>query len=597
MRKLLSLVLATVLCLGLVTTGTAQTVSELPRHETMYFGGMQWSPINTWNPIGTRPNNGMAIQYLTMGAPSIMFETLYMFNILDGSLVPLLADGDYQWNDTMTELSVKLKAAAKWSDGTPITSEDVKKTFDIGVKTGNSLGVAYDAYIAEIKVVDDKNFIVAAKTTKDGKPVNPIILLDYLVGTYVAQKAWIEKVEARCASTTEILNDKAMDVVWSGPYTRYFDDTQKVVYIRDDNYWGQDPSMWGKLPVPKYLSHAFYANNAASETAFKAGEIDVNQQFIPNVQDLWLKDGLPISTYMSQPPYGICLQMPTAYYNMNIPALKDNVALRKAIAIAVDYDAIIANAMTNQSPSFQEVPRSLMNPTEAEQKLYDHEAVKDLQWTGNDIEGAKKLLDDAGIVDTDGDGFRDLNGEKLSFNACCPNGWTDWMAAMEVVAAAGEKIGIEITTNFPDWSVYSTVYTNPDQTEYAIFMQGTHAAAPSQPWGRIRQLMGKDLVGKQNNNIGNYGQFVSDEADAVIQQIPLTTDEAELKQLYTEAVRIYLTEVPSFSLMYRPGRFFAVNESVWTNFPEAGDGRNIPPSCCTEGYGIAALYELQPVNP
>jgi len=253
--------------------------------------------------------------------------------------------------------------------------------------------------------------------------------------------------------------------------------------------------------------------------------------------------------------------------------------------------------MTNQSPSFRDVPRSLMNPTEAEQKMYDHEAVKDLQWAGNDIEGAKKLLDEAGIVDTDGDGIRDLDGKKLSFNACCPNGWTDWMAAMEVVAAAGEKIGVEITTNFPDWSTYMTVYTNPDQTQYDIFMQGTNAAAPSQPWGRVRQLMGKDLVGRKNNNIGNYGQFVSDEAEAIIQKIPHTTDEAELKRLYTEAVRIYLTEVPSFSLMYRPGRFFAVNESVWTNYPEAGDGRNIPPSCCTEGYGIAALYDMQPVNP
>ena len=75
----------------------------------------------------------------------------------------------------------------------------------------------------------------------------------------------------------------------------------------------------------------------------------------------------------------------------------DQVAVRKAIAMAVDYDTIIANAMTNQSPTFAQVPRSVMNPTAGEQALYDHDAVKDLQWVGNDIEGAKKLLDDAGI--------------------------------------------------------------------------------------------------------------------------------------------------------------------------------------------------------
>ncbi len=49
----------------------------------------------------------------------IMFETLYLYDMLDGKQYPLLADGDYVWNDARTEVTVKLKAAAKWSDGTP----------------------------------------------------------------------------------------------------------------------------------------------------------------------------------------------------------------------------------------------------------------------------------------------------------------------------------------------------------------------------------------------------------------------------------------------------------------------------------------------
>ncbi len=50
------------------------------------------------------------------------------------------------------------------------------------------------------------------------------------------------------------------------------------------------------------------------------------------------------------------------------------------------------------------------------------------------------------------------------------------------------------------------------------------------------------------------------------------TDEAELKDAYTELVKIYLTDIPSFTLMYRPQSFHAVNESVWTGFPHEGDG-------------------------
>ena len=568
--------------------------TELPRNETLYFAGQQWGTVNSWNVIGTNQNNAMAIAGGASGYRTLMFETLYMYNPLDGQLYPLLADGDYAWNADQTELTVKIKDAAKWSDGTPVTAADVKRTFDIGVEIGNGTGTGNKAYIAEI-VADGNTVIIKSHVTADGKPVNPLKLLDFLTGTPIAQAAWIDTVYARNnGDATAILNDPGEDVVWSGPYTKYYADDQKVVLIRDDNYWGQDASMWGKLPVPKYIAHAIYADNPAGEAALKAGEVDVCQQFIGNIQNLWLEDGLPISTYYEEAPYGVCLTMPTAWYNMNMPVLAENAALRKAIAMAVDYDSIIANAMTNQSPSFSDVPRSLMNPTAGEQALYDHDAVADLQWAGMDYEGANALLDEAGIVDTDGDGWREWNGEKISLNAVCPNGWTDWQASMELVAAAGENIGIEITTLYPEYSIYQTVFTNPNQTEYAIFMWSPEAASPSNPWHRVNQFLGSEFVGVENNWSGNWGQYVNEEADALIKQIPTTTDQAKLVELYTELTKIYLTEVPSFSLMYRPSVFHAVNESVWTNFPS--DENGIPPMDCTDGYGIAALYILENVG-
>ena len=598
MKKLAALLLAMILALSLGLTAQAETVTELPRNETLYFAGQQWGTVNSWNVIGTNQNNAMAIAGGIAGYRTLMFETLYMYNFMDGSLTGLLADGDYAWNEDMTELSVKIKDAAKWSDGTDVTAQDVARTFEIGVEIGNGTGTSYGAYIAGIDAVDDKNLVIRAALNDAGQPVNPLKLLDFLSGVPVAQAAWIDTVvERNGGDAVAILNDAGDDVVWSGPYTRYFADDTKVVLIRDDNYWGQDASMWGKLPVPKYIAHAIYADNPAGETALKAGEVDVCQQFIGNVQNLWLQDGLPISTYYEEAPYGVCLTMPTAWYNMNIPMLKESAALRKAIAIAVDYDSIIANAMTNQSPSFNDAPRSLMNPTEGEQALYDHEAVKDLQWAGNDIEGAIALLDEAGIVDSDSDGWREYNGEKISLNAVCPNGWTDWQASMEIVAAAGAKIGVEITTLYPEYSIYQTVFTNPNQTEYAIFMWSPDGAGPSMPWGRINQFFSSSFVGVENNWSGNWGQYVNERADELLSIIPMTTDAEELKAMYTELVEIYLTEVPSFSLMYRPSVFHAVNESVWTNFPTGDDGRNIPPADCTDGYGIAALYELELVNP
>ena len=307
---------------------------------------------------------------------------------------PLLADGDYTWNDARTELTFKLKPAAKWSDGTPVTADDVAYTWATHVKYNTPTGASNVDYIADIVAVDPQTVVVKAKLDDAGKAVNPLLVAAYVSSNYVIQKAWTQALEERTGGdATALMADPAEDVVYSGPYHKYFTDDSKVVLVRDDNYWGQDASMWGKLPAPKYLAHVIYKDNAAGTTALQAGEVDVSQQFNSNVQDLWLKDNLPISTYLPDAPYGIGASLPTAFYNLKAPGL-DQLAVRKAIAIAVDYPTIIANAMTNQSATFDQVPRSLMNPTPGEQAAYDHDAVKDLQWVGNDIEGAKKLLEE-----------------------------------------------------------------------------------------------------------------------------------------------------------------------------------------------------------
>jgi peptide/nickel transport system substrate-binding protein len=531
----------------------------------------------------------------------LMFETPYVYNMITGEQIPLLADGPYTWNDARTEITFKLKSAAHWSDGTPVTADDVAYTWDANLKYETGVGVGAKDFIETIEAVDPQTVVVKAKLDDSGNAINPLEVAHYLSNNYVIQKAWTQTLEARSADATAFKADTAEDVVYSGPYHKYFADDTKVVLIRDDNYWGQDASMFGKLPVPKYLGHTIFKDNAAGFTALQAGEVDVSQQFNSNIQDLWLKDNLPVSTYLPEAPYGIGASLPTAFYNLKSPGL-DQVAVRKAIAIAVDYDTIIANAMTNQSATFDQVPRSIMNPTAGEQNLYDQDAVKDLQWAGKDFEGAKKLLDDAGIVDTDGDGWREYKGQKLSYVATCPNGWSDWQAAIEVVAAAGKEIGIEITTNYPEWSVYQTVVTVSDKPlpeGYDIFMMWSDGAGPTQPYSRVRHLLSSEYVGMASNWNGNWGQYSNPEVDTLIKAIPSETDPDKLKEIYTELTKIYLTDVPSFTLMYRPQSFHAVNESVWTNFPHEGDGTNppVPPLDLMDGWSVAGLYNLELVNP
>jgi peptide/nickel transport system substrate-binding protein len=574
--------------------------NTLPRNETLYFNGQQWNPVVCWNPYSSSCNNAMAI---TQGdsARVTMFETPYLYNMLDGKVYPLLADGDFAWNDAKTELTFKIKPAAKWSDGTPVTADDVAYTWATHVKYNTPTGAGNKDYIDTIEATDPQTVVVKAKLGEDGKALNPLLVQAYVSSNYVIQKAWTQTLEARVGDdATKFLADPSEDVVYSGPYHKFFTDDTKVVLVRDDKYWGQDASMFGKLPAPKYLAHTIFKDNAAGSVALAQGEVDVSQQFNSNVQVLWLNYGLPVSTYLPEAPYGIGASLPTAFYNLKSPGL-DQQCIRKAIAIAVDYPTIIANAMTNQSATFDQVPRSLMNPTPGEQAMYDHDAVKDLQWVGNDIEGAKKILDDCGVTDSDGDGWREYNGKKLAYTATCPNGWSDWQAAIEVVAAAGKKIGIDITTNYPEWGVYQTVVTKSDTDlpeGYDIFMMWSAGAGPTMPWGRIRNLLSSEWIGMSSNWNGNWGLYSNPKVDELIKAIPNETDEAKLKEMYTELVKIYLTDIPSFTLMYRPQAFHTVNESVWTGFPHQDDGTTppVPPLDLTDGWSIAGLYNLELVN-
>ena len=572
-------------------------VTTLPRNETLFFGGLMWSPVGAWTPFHSNTAN-FSINEVGGGSRTPIYETAYMYNTLTDELLPLLADGPFQWNDAMTEITYKIKPAAYWSDGTKITAHDAAFTWYFGQFTPGNRS-EWNDYISDVVALDDET--VAVRAVMAGNvPAFAKQVERYIYQSYILQKDWLEKVlERNNRDPAAIGQDEGLDFVWSGPYTRYFTDDTRIVLIRDDGYWGQHESMWGKLPAPKFLAALRYADNSAIAAALAAGDIDVCQAFVANVHLMWEEQGLPVSTYLDRPPYGIPANMPTAHFNLAVPVLRDNVELRRAIAYAVDYEAIIASAMTNQSPTFAQVPRSLFVPG-TEQDLYDRNAVSHLQWVGSQIDEANRMLDETGKFPRGADGFRTYEGQRISFVASCPTGWSDWEASLEIVAAAGEAIGIEITTNFVSEGEFwdFTTAEPPNENTPGIFMFWTPSLSRVSGWDRMRWLIGSNNFDEWPHNWAgaNYSLYQNPRADEIIRLIPITSDPAALRALYTEAVEIYLTDVPSFSLMYRPDMFHSVNESVWTGFTEQGDGRNVPPLNCLNGVAISDLYNLRLVG-
>jgi peptide/nickel transport system substrate-binding protein len=150
------------------TAAPASDPNALPRNETLYFNGQQWNAVACWNPYSSSCNNAMAIAQGD-NARVTMFETPYLYNMLDGKQYPLLADGDFTWDEGMTQLTFKIKPAAKWSDGTPVTAEDVAYTWATHVKYSTPTAAGNVDYIDTIEALDPQTVVIKAKLGDDGK--------------------------------------------------------------------------------------------------------------------------------------------------------------------------------------------------------------------------------------------------------------------------------------------------------------------------------------------------------------------------------------------------------------------------------------------
>lgn len=159
-------------------TEETTTAGSTPRNETLYFAGQQWGTINDWNPMSANSNNAMAIAQSDISRV-LIYETLFMYNMIDGSMHGLLAT-DYEWNEDQTELTVHMNPDAKWNDGTALTAEDVAYTFDTHVKYSSATGVDYANYIDSVEAVDEGTVVFHAKCDDAGVSINPLKVLEYL---------------------------------------------------------------------------------------------------------------------------------------------------------------------------------------------------------------------------------------------------------------------------------------------------------------------------------------------------------------------------------------------------------------------------------
>ena len=573
MKKVVLLVF---LCLAVnILAVSVSPTKQIPRDETLYVCGYQWGPPTSWNPHGgviTWPCQGGNDGHI------LVYETLFMLNLLTGELEPLLGEL-YEWTDDLT-LKVTLQEGAHWQDGEPLTVDDVVYSFELGERYSLSYSVVWE-HLEKVYKEDERTVIFRMN------PDNPnrLTLLDQLRSVYVVpEHIWGPLETEYNYDIKEIRSFKNEDPIGSGPYKLYYHASDRIILERYDDYWGV--KLFGKLPNPRYIVHPVFKSNEAGNLALEKGDVDVSQQFIPRIWEMWEKKNLPVGTWYNEIPYHIPGSIPAIIFNIHQYPLSVP-EVRRAIAYAIDYSKISVFAMTQYSPL---VRSSLILPYGAEAEFFDEELVEEYGWSYNPLKSIE-ILESIGCTKGSDGIYRMPDGTRLGpFQIECPHGWTDWMASIQIVAQSARKIGIDLQTYFPDAPVH---FDDAQSGNFDIVMMLPAGwPGPTQPWSRFQFAMYSEVPPIGKLAFSNYGRYSNPAVDELIEEIAMVTDVQELKKLYGELDKIFMQDIPIIPLEYRPWKFYEYNEKHWKGFPTA-ENPYAPPTPIIAA-GVKMLYQIEP---
>jgi peptide/nickel transport system substrate-binding protein len=544
----------------------AAVVGELPRNETLYIGGFQWGPPTTFNPYGTTP------AWPATGSQMHIYEALFAFNLHTGALDPLLGK-ELSWPDPKTAV-VSLHPGTTWQDGQPLTADDVVYTFQLGKTYKDFAFSVLWNYVSEVTAKDDRTIQISLNPDK----LNPGVVKQYLSTVFIVPKhIWQDREKG--GSPTNVTD---LEPVGSGPYKLQAASPERVILARNDSYWGT--AVFG-TPRPRYLVHPIFKSNDDGNLAFQRGELDLSQQFAPQIWQMWERQKLPVGTWFKQEPYHLPGSIPIMHVNVQKKGL-DDPKVRRALAYAINYQQIATTAMSRYS-----VPAkpSLLVPGGIEQKFMDDAAISANGWS-YDPKKATQILEGELGAKKGGDGVYALpDGTRLGpWKVMCPYGWTDWMTALELVSQGAKAVGMDITTEFPEAPIVNTRVGNGD---FDLVMWGVSGVNAASPWLRFRDILDNRGVPPPGQRaFWDFNRYANPQVANLLDQAAAAS-EADQKRLYGELDKLFEQDVPVIPLMYRPLEFYEFNESVWTGFPTA-ENPTAPPT--QSGAGIKLLYLIQP---
>lgn len=532
-----------------------------PQQNARAQGGdaLVWSFIGDFSTL----NPALATDGNSLVASAVIFENIFRVDPDTGLPLPNLASWDLS-EDGLT-YTFTLQEGLVWSDGVPITSADVKFTYDAIMSDAvQSPRKADVAAIASFEVVDERTYVVtlaAPNCTIWGSAFASIVPLP------------AHKFAADFSDFMTSAFNTAPDV-GSGPYL--FEERAAGEYLRlkaNPLYRLGEP----KIPA---LVFRILADPATLNQAVQTSSVDY--AFMYPEDFMQIPDASMVNTYIfpnnNTPIVLMNYQDPTdpkpAYdENGNLNELVPNkffadIRVRQAVAMGYDKGALAIVSGEGSVP--------LTGPiTPAWYNTYDMSAIEPWPY---DPERAKALLEEAGWVDTDGDGVREKDGVKFEVDLAYSPLVTLWSNIAAVLQDQLGQIGIKVNVNSMEWSAYLSEVLLPAKYDLTIVGFGG---------GTVIDGIAYNLLYSKNaipNGGFNLVSYINPEMDRLLDQARTMPGCAveDLQPLYQQIQQIARDDVP-YDWVVSTTQVNLINKRVLNQTYGQWDGGGVPFSVYTWG--------------